>query len=465
MPLCPAETASPAPAPPVDDELLGRALRAARDTRTLAVGAGARHDAASAFAAAFGDSAAVVVADARTFDAAGRDVLDSLRRAGRDGVEPILLPPDVYAGIEDVEALQMALGAVDAVPVAVGSGTINDLTKLAAHRLGRPYMAVATAASMDGYTAFGASITAQGSKQTFDCPAPRAVLADLDVIARAPAGMNASGYADLLAKNVAGADWILADAAGVEPIDAAAWATVQGRLRDWVGDPAGVDRGEPAPLRGLVEGLMMSGFAMQATRSSRPASGAEHQFSHLWDMQHHTHEGVAPSHGFKVGIGSLASLALYEDLMCRDVAAIDVDRAASAWPDFARVAARIVTVLGPGELADKAVEESRAKHPTPDALRDQLRRVRDAWPATRERLAQHLIPLAEARALLAAAGCPTEPEAIGITRDRLRAGFEAAYYIRRRFTVLDFARRLGVLDEAVAGLFAPDGALAGAARS
>ena len=101
--------------------------------------------------------------------------------------------------------MQEALGSVEAIPVAVGSGTINDLTKLAAHRLGRPYLVVATAASMDGYTAYGASITANGSKQTFDCPAPRAVLADLEVIAGAPGGMNASGYADLLAKNVAGA--------------------------------------------------------------------------------------------------------------------------------------------------------------------------------------------------------------------------------------------------------------------
>ena len=53
--------------------------------------------------------------------------------------------------------------------------------ELAAHRAGREsYLCVATAASMDGYTAFGASITHEGAKQTFSCPAPRAVVADLD---------------------------------------------------------------------------------------------------------------------------------------------------------------------------------------------------------------------------------------------------------------------------------------------
>src|SRR5207247_6674712 len=153
------------------------------------------------------------------------------------------------------------------------------------------------------YTAYGASITAKGSKQTFDCPAPQAVLADLEVIASATAGMNAAGYADLVAKIPAGADWIVADALGIEAIQPAVWDTVQERLHAWVDSPEKIAGNEPDALRRLVYGLMMSGFAMQAARSSRPASGAEHQFSHLWDMQHRRHNGVAPSPGCKVGIG------------------------------------------------------------------------------------------------------------------------------------------------------------------
>ena len=130
----------------------------------------------------------------------------------------------------------------DAIPIAVGAGSINDLTKLAAHLCGRQYLSVATAASMDGYTAFGASITHEGSKQTFDCPAPLGVVADLEVIAAAPEGLNASGYADLVAKCPAGADWILADGLGVDPIDEANWHMVQSRLREWMADPAGIQQ-------------------------------------------------------------------------------------------------------------------------------------------------------------------------------------------------------------------------------
>ncbi len=438
--------------------LLDRALRAARDTRWLEVAPGARHEVARVFASAFGDASAVIVADDSTDVVEGQDVLASFRRAGITCDETFRFPPDVPAEYASIETLYKALSATQAIPVAVGSGTINDVTKLVAHQLGRPYMVVATAASMDGYTAYGASITYKGSKQTFDCPAPRAVVADLDVIAGAPAWMNASGYADLLAKGVAGADWILADAAGEEPIDPAVWATVQEFLPSWVDSPGGVARAEPDVLRHLVVGLMMSGFAMQAAKSSRPASGADHQFSHLWDMQHHTHEGYAPSHGFKVGIGTLASLSLYDVLLRHDLEHLNVGNAIRDWPTREQAEGRILALFGSGELADKALEETRAKHPSFGALRAQLERLRDGWPALRERLTRHLQPFRDARAMLREAGCPVEPEQIGITRERLRRSYEQAYYIRRRYTILDFAMRAGLFESALDTLFGPGGA-------
>lgn len=441
-----------------DERLLERALLAASDTRLLSVESGVRHEAAGAFARAFGLGPAVIVADPRTYEVAGADVEESFRRAGLACEATFLFGPEVHAEHAFVELLQEAFEATPATPVAVGSGTINDLTKLAAHRLGRPYMVVATAASMDGYTAYGASITYRGSKQTFDCPAPRAVVADLDVIAAAPAGMNASGYADLLAKGVAGADWILADAAGEDPIDPKVWATVQNALPSWVDAPDGVARNDPETLRRLVVGLMMSGFAMQAARTSRPASGADHQFSHLWDMQHHTFKGEAPSHGFKVAIGTLASLNLYEAIRSRDLSQVDVDAALARWPSLDRVEARIAELLGTGELAAKSIEETRAKYPGPEALRAQIERLKAGWPLLQERLTRHLQPFREARSMLQEAGCPVEPEQIGIPRDRLRLSYEQAYYIRRRYTVLDFAMRLGLFESAMDELFGPGGA-------
>lgn len=436
--------------------LIDKALEQARDTKVLAVDFGIRHRVAPYFQASFEGAKAIVVADRNTFQQAGQHVLHSLQNAGIECDEPFLFPDDVYGEFSFVSMLEERLATTTAIPVAVGSGSINDIVKLASHRQGRQYLTVATAASMDGYTAYGASITHVGSKQTFDCPAPLVVLADMEIIQQAPLHMNASGYADLLAKGAAGADWVLADALGEEAIDPIAWPTVQASLPSWVDSPEAIQRADPEYLRRLTIGLMMGGFAMQAARSSRPASGAEHQFSHLWDMQHHTYQGSAPSHGFKVGIGTCASLNLYRYILEQDLSKLDIERAAQKWPTLAQFEERIEASLGKDrELADKGLEETRAKYRDRDAIVAQLTLVKAIWPQLQADLEKQIRPFADTREMLRKAGSPFEPEQIGITRKRLRDSFEQAFYIRRRFTILDFAMRLGIFDEAVDSLFAP----------
>jgi glycerol-1-phosphate dehydrogenase [NAD(P)+] len=363
----------------------------------------------------------------------------------------------LYAEHKFVEELQDWLRNHDAIPVAVGSGTINDLTKLAAHEVGRPYICVATAASMDGYTAFGASISQIGSKQTFFCPAPRAVVADLDIISAAPGDMNSWGYTDLVAKVTAGADWMLSDAMGAEPVHAEAWKIIQPGLRELISDPAGVPARRPESIWRLVEGLMLAGFAMQAATNSRAASGAEHQFSHLWDMQHHSHDGKAPSHGFKVGIGTLAVTALYEYVLEQPIEELNVDSCCDAWPDEVALEKLIPQRFSQGDLTVVALQESRAKWNTRDELRDQLKKLRAMWPTLKERLRKQLLPFAELKSMLSDAGAPVEPEAIGITRERLRQSFWLSYFLRRRITVLDLAVRTNLLENALDHLFGPSG--------
>ncbi len=369
----------------------------------------------------------------------------------------ILADPSLHAEHRFVAQVEEALRPHAFVPVVVGSGTLNDLVKLAAHRTQRAYLCVATAASMDGYTAFGASITFEGAKQTFDCPAPRAVIADIDIIRRAPPAMTASGYADLMAKVTAGADWIVADVLGSEPIDPRAWAIVQGGLGEALSDPAGARAGHPKAITPLVEGLMLGGFAMQWMKSSRPASGAEHQFSHLWDMEHHQHQGAAPSHGFKVGVATRAVSEFYAALLRRPLDQLDIDRCLAAWPDAETAEAEVVRIFSGTDFLSVAVRETRAKHATRDELAGQLRRLRSRWPELKLRLEQQLLPPAEVIRRLRLVGAPAEPEEIGISRERLRASFIRARHIRRRFTVLDLAQRAGVFDAVLDELFRPGG--------
>jgi glycerol-1-phosphate dehydrogenase [NAD(P)+] len=437
-----------------DDRLLEAALRRARDTRKLVVGMGARRKVAEVFGELFGQSACRIIADENTFAVAGRDVHDVLRASGRTCLEPLILSAEgLYAEYSFVTQIQNALANNDAIPVAVGAGAINDLTKLASHLSGRQYLSVATAASMDGYTAFGASITHEGSKQTFDCPAPIGVVADLDVIAAAPEGLNASGYADLVAKVPAGVDWLLADSLGADAIDRDIWEMVQSRLGAWMSDPEGVRTGDLDVTRRLTIALMVTGFAMQAACSSRPVSGAEHQFSHLWDMEHHTYQGGTPSHGFKVGIGSLASLRLYEAVLARDISQLDVEAAVAAWPTPEANDEEINKLFEIPELRQKAILESTTKYIDHAALRAQLEQVKRDWPRIRERLQEKLLPSATVYEMLRAAGCPVRSEEIGISAERLRVSFRKAFHIRRRFTILDFVRRANIWDECLDHVF------------
>jgi glycerol-1-phosphate dehydrogenase [NAD(P)+] len=445
------------PPPSATKLTLAEALESARETRALVIGSGVIQQAGRVFVEQFPGCQAMITSDESAFAAGGEMVQKALTDAGVICVPPLIFrDPALYAEFRFVEELEANLRQHDAIPVAIGSGTMNDLTKLAAHRTGRTgYLCVATAASMDGYTAFGASITRQGAKQTFNCPAPRAVIADIDIIRKAPPALTASGFADLSAKITAGADWILADALQVEPIDARAWAIVQGGLREALADPAGARAGKESSIAPLVEGLMLGGFAMQWTKTSRPASGAEHQFSHLWDMEHHAHNGEAPSHGFKVGVATLAITRFYEKLLALDLTALDVERCLASWPSVEKAESIARKLFADTEFVETAVTETLAKHVSHADMGAQLERLRIAWPEVRRRLKGQLLPSAEMKRRLDLAGSPTEPEQIGISRERLRASFFRAYHIRRRFTVLDIAVRTATLETLLHGLFGP----------
>ena len=438
-------------------ERLATALSKADTTQHILVGYETIQHVADMFKQCFPGKSAVVIADRNTFEAAGKHVQSVLKSKIDGTLAPYIFDvADMHAEMQYVDELTQYLESVDVIPVAVGSGTINDLTKLAAFRNKRQYMVVVTAASVDGYTAFGASITAGGFKQTFECPAPRGVLADLDVLSQAPVEMNAWGYADLIAKIPAGADWILADALGIESIDPVAWDLVQKPLRSLTADPDGVREGDGQALCFLIEGLLMSGLAMQHLGSSRPASGGEHQFSHLWDIEGHTHHGIAPSHGFKVAIGSLASLALYEQVLAFDFQdrIWSLKEIQARWAPFDEIENRIRSRFHDETAVEQILAQSRAKYISAETLYKRLQTLSKLWPEVKPGLAAQVIPFHELRLKLGKINGPQKPNDVGITLPRLQVSYEFARYIRTRYTLLDVAHETDVTGTCLQQIFA-----------
>jgi glycerol-1-phosphate dehydrogenase [NAD(P)+] len=445
------------------DQRIEAALREATDTRSVKIGDCALASVPGVFLECFGDSPGIVVADGNTFRVAGKEVQRRLEVAGHTMIEPYVFPadPPLYAEYPNVEKLSDSLRKHNAVPVAVGSGTINDIVKRSAHECERPYMCVATAASMDGYTAFGASIEKDGLKQTLSCPAPRAVVADLEVIEHAPEAMTTSGYADLLGKVTSGADWLIADALDIEKIDPVGWSLVQDHLRGWTDSPAGLRTGEKGATGRLMEGLILSGLGMQSYQSSRTASGAEHQFSHLWEMEGlghgEGHEGTPLSHGFKVGVATVAIAALYELILERDLGDLDIEILRNSWPTREAMENSVRKQHASQDLERGAVEQTLAKYINAAELAQRLQLLRDVWPGLREKVGVQLMPAEQIREMLQAAGCPTGPVEIGLRWEDFEATYSRARTIRKRYTVLDLAFETGLLEECVDELFAPDG--------
>ena len=381
-----------------------------------------------------------IIADENTWRAAGKALQEML---GCSAYLPHIFPgtPRLHPemGIAHMLAEKMP---ENCVPVAVGSGVINDMVKCAAGEKKVPYCCVATACSVDGYTAGGSAMLVNGSKTTVPCPAPYAVCADADILETAPPEMFSSGYADLLAKVTGGADWLIADTMEVEPIRQDVWDLVQKDLRSRVSDPGNMTL--------VFEGLAASGYAMQIYLDSRPASGCEHLFSHVWEMENLQFQGEDVSHGFKVGVGTLVATLLFEyvihhsfeELCSRMTPPLTREERLQ---EVERLAVRGCYGSIPRDAAMK-------KYLSPEETLLRRETACAKWGELQKKLQNQIIPFEELRMMLKNAGCPAGPAEIGLDREQFLHVLPMAQTIRVRYTVLDLLYECGLLADACKSL-------------
>lgn len=442
----------------ISKEYLEKALALATDTKVFIMEDGALAKVPSVFRDNFPGRAAIVIADCNTWRVAGNMVYEKLGNAGVP-VSRFLIPDEhFHAEWPYVEMVEAQVKSSGAIAVAVGSGVINDLCKLSSHHLGQSYLCVPTAASVDGYSSFGASISYQGLKQTFECPAPLAIVADATVIAEAPKHMTAAGYADLAAKIPCGAEWMIADLFGTEPIIPEAWHVLQDVLDKVLSNPEAVAAGDRDAVSDLFIGLTLSGIAMQIARSSRPASCTDHLFSHYLDMTGHRYKGELQSHGFQVAIGTLTMCAFFDEFLKMDLTKIDVDRCVAAWPTLEQERRRALELFKDFVSPRLGYDSISVKYSDADAVRLQLTKVRDQWPELRKKYRTQVYPFEKMRRLFKIVGAPSDPSEIGVTREQLKSLVPFTQLMRHRINLLDLAKRGMFYDELVEAVFGPEGA-------
>jgi len=250
----------------------------------------------------------VMVCDQNTYEAAGRQVEKLVPGLRKIVLDPVNLHANEH-GVAACEEQLKKMGSVDLM-IAVGSGTVHDITRYHAYNMKIPFFSIPTAASVDGFVSTVAAMTWHGFKKSFTAVSPVVVLADTDIFKNAPKRLTASGVGDLLGKYTALADWKIAHTLTGEYICDKICHMEYQALDALIASLDGLNKGSDEAYEMLMYGLLLSGLAMQMTGNSRPASGAEHHMSHLWEMEVYN-DYIDFYHGEKVGVGLVLAADIY----------------------------------------------------------------------------------------------------------------------------------------------------------
>ena len=403
-------------------------------TDTVYIGDGAdRHLAEDISRRGFAHGA--VIADTNTAPIAGEALSSALS-------QPLLiLPGDAHATEVYCAQLQEMLSALPAPPqflIACGSGSLHDIVRYTACEIGLPFYSYPTAASVDGFVSGIAAMTIRGTKVSYPSRSPIALYADPAVFATAPERLTASGVGDLLGKYICLADWKIAQLLTGEeicPVLMELEYAVIDELEQVIADAADAIRHPGKDYTEYVcrvmEGLVLSGLAIQLNGNSRPASGAEHHLSHFWEMAR-INEDIPALHGEQVGIAALLLLEIYKKAAEHFALPYTYD------PDtlFARETLQPVY----RELTDDILLENMPKGPQSCSLaaigHDAPITQAEAVRAVIASLPEHQALLSEMRLC----GCKTSLSEIGLpeTEDFLSASLRFAPYARNRLTFLKY---------------------------
>jgi len=193
--------------------------------------------------------------------------------------------------------------------LTIGGGEVNDIGKYVSMETSIPLISIPTILSNDGIASPISIIKWNGKYRSLGTTPPIGVIADIDVIAKAPKVFLLSGVGDLISNLSAVMDWDLAHKEIGEKVDVfaknIAFNSAIKLVYNWVKKKYNILYDEKF-LEDLFNGLVTSAIAMIIAKSSRPASGAEHNISHAMDRL-----GISRLHGIQVGFATLFTLYLH----------------------------------------------------------------------------------------------------------------------------------------------------------
>ena len=390
-------------------------------------------------------SNAFVLSDVNTYKAAARKVCTLLDEKNIKYTSYTINEETPEPDERSVGSVVMHYDRSCDVIVAVGSGVINDIGKLLAVTVDKPYIIVASAPSMDGYASATSSMTRDGLKISLPTKCANVIIGDTEILAAAPMRMLVSGIGDMLAKYVSICEWRISHIITGEYYCERIAELVRFALKRCACNASGLIKRDPKAIEAVFEGLVIGGVAMTYAGLSRPASGVEHYLSHIWDMRGVEFGTPVDLHGIQCAVGTLIAIRYYEKLK-----SIRPNRekalAYARGFDLAAWHERLRAFLGKGAESMIRLDETERKY---DVLAHAKRLdiITEKWDELLKIIDDELPTSTELESLLDAIGAPKSMQDIGLESSLLPMTLAAAKDIRDKYVLPRLLWDIGVIDE------------------
>ncbi len=395
----------------------------------------------------YGAKKAFVLSDKNTYAAAGESVCNILAASGINFLSYIIAEDMPEPDEKTVGSVFMHYSFDCDIIIAVGSGVINDCGKIVAAVAKKPYIIVGTAPSMDGYASSTSSMTRDGLKISLPSTNANVIIGDTDILKNAPMHMLIAGLGDMLAKYVSICEWRIANIVTGEYYCEEIAALVRSALKKCVDNAEGLLKRDENAVKAVFEGLVIGGVAMTYAGVSRPASGVEHYFSHVWDMRGVEFGEKVELHGIQCAVGTLLAVKLYEKLK-----AITPDREkALAYAksfDYGEWSAYLTEFLGKGAKSMIELEAKEGKYDV-NSHAKRLDVILENWERIMQVAKEELPSPDELEALFDLIGAPKTAAEIGIDEAIVPTTFKATKDIRDKYVLSRLCFDLGIIDEII----------------
>ena len=385
-----------------------------------------------------------VLFDVNTFSVAGNSICkvldDALINYTTFTIKERALEPDERA----VGSVIMHYDYSCDLVLAVGSGVINDIGKILSATAKTPYVIVGTAPSMDGYASSTSSMSVDGLKVSLPSKCADVIVGDVEILKNAPMRLLQAGLGDMLAKYVSIAEWRIANLITGEYYCEKIAGLIRKALQRCVDNAEGLLKREEQSVRAVFEGLVVGGIAMAFAGVSRPASGVEHYFSHVWDMRGLAFNSKVDLHGIQCAIGTNIAVSLYEKVL---ELVPDKEKALVYAKNFNYQAwsQELKAFLGKGADAMIELEKKEGKY---DALKhaERLNILLEKWNGVLDIIHEEIPSSKKINQILDSIGAPKTATEVGIDCSLITT-FKATKDIRDKYVLSRLLWDLGVIDQ------------------